>query len=69
MKKLSTLLCTFYDFILEIYSSVLMQLWTLSYDHSSPGLQSKMSDAARFMTAELFQENYFYSNIFQAYQA
>lgn len=69
MKKVNTLLCTFCDSILEIYSPVLMHLWTLSYDKFSPGLQSKISDAIRFMMKELFQENYFYSNIFQAYQA
>lgn len=65
----STLLCTFCDFISEIYSPTLMYLWTLRYDHSSSGLESKVSDAVRFMTEELFQENYFYSNIFQADQA
>lgn len=52
-----------------MYSSILKQLWTLSYDLSSPGVQRKISDTVRFMREELFQENDFYSNIFQAYQA
>lgn len=69
MKKVSTFLYTFCDFVLEIHSPILMHLWTLSNDCFPSGLQSKISDAVRFMTEELFQENYFYSNIFQAYQA
>lgn len=69
MKKFSTVSCTFCNFMLEMCSSILKQLWTLSHDHSSPAVQWKISDTVRFMREELFQENDFYSNMFQAYQA
>jgi len=54
--------------MLEMYSSILKQLWALSYDHSSPGVQRKISDTVRSMREDLFQENDFYSYMFQAYQ-
>lgn len=54
--------------MLEIYSSILNQLWTLSYDPFSP-VQRNISDTVNFIREQLLQEIAFYSNMFKEYQA